>query len=117
MATNNRYIHDRFILFFLAVNAFLTLAILVSIVLKLGDTGEGYIEQYRSNLGLNGYRTGGLTDIISFIIFAVMVYAFQLVISMRVYDVKKQAAWTVVVLSSLLLVLTLFVSSALLQLR
>lgn len=117
MVTTKRYLHDRFVLFFLAINAFLLLAILVGVFFRLGDTSDGYIQQYRSNLGLNGYRVGGVGEMISFAIFGVMVFAFQLIISFRVYDIKKQAAWVVLVLSTLLLVLTLFVSSALIQLR
>lgn len=117
MATNRRYIHDRFVLFFLAVNAFLTLAVIVTIALKLGDTGEGYIQQYRSNLGLNGYRSGGVGEILSFMVFAVIVFVFQIVFSYKIYDIKKQAAWAIVVLSSLLLILALLISGALLELR
>lgn len=117
MVTTKRYLHDRFVLFFLAVNAFLALAIIASVLFRLGDTSDGYIQQYRSNLGLNGYRVGGVGQIISFAIFAIMVFVFQVVISFRVYDIKKQAAWVVLVLSTLLLILSLFVSSALIQLR
>lgn len=117
MVTTKRYLHDRFVLFFLAINAFLLLAIVVSVLFRLGDTSDSYIQQYRSNLGLNGYRVGGVGEMISFTIFAAMVFAFQLIISFRVYDIKKQASWVVLVLSTLLLVLTLFVSSALIQLR
>jgi hypothetical protein len=105
------------VLFFLAVNTFLALAVIASVLLRLGDTSDGYIQQYRSNLGLNGYRVGGVGEMVSFVVFAVILFVFQLFISFRVYDIKKQAAWTVLVLTTLLLILSLFVSSALIQLR
>lgn len=111
------YFHDRFVLFAFAINIFLTLAAIVNVVLRLGDTSDTYIQAYRSNLGLNGYSSGEAGQIISFAVFAVLVFFGQLFISLKLHGIRKHASWAVIVLATLLLVLTLIVSNALLQLR
>lgn len=112
-----KYFHDRFVLLMLTINSFLTLLITASILLRLGDTNDIYIKSYRGNLGLSGYEAGGLGQILSFIIFAGFVLVMQFVLSLKVYHLRKQVAWTVMILSSLLLILSLIIANALLELR
>lgn len=112
-----KYFHDRFVLLMLTVNIFLTLVITALILLRLGDTGNSYIQAYRSNLGLNAYKVGGVGQILSFIVFAFSVLAGQFLISLHFHSIRRPASWIVMILAMLLLILCLIVSNALLRLR
>lgn len=117
MVNPRAFFHDRLVLLLLTINSFLLILISLSIIFRLGDTNEGYIAQYRSNLGLEGYKVGGLGQILSFIIFAVMVYGFQIYLGIRMYHIHKKVTYTILLLSFLLMVLTLVISYSLLGLR
>ncbi len=117
MANPKKYFHDRFVLVMLTVNAFLAFVTVASILLRLGDTSNNYIQAYRSNLGLNAYSVGGVEQIISFAVFAVIVLVGQFVFSYKLHEIRKQVSWIVMLLGMLLLVLGLIVSNALLGLR
>ena len=112
-----RYFHDRFVLLMLTLNAFLAFVVIASVLLRLGDTGNSYIQSYRANLGLNAYSVGGVGQIISFAVFAATVLVGQFYLSLRLYHIRKEVAWIVMILAFLLLLLTLLVSNSLLQLR
>ena len=84
---------------------------------RLGNTGDDYLIQYRSNLGIDGYLYGGVNEIISFPIFAAIVFCAQFIFGTRMYKIRKQAGWIVLSLCTLLIVLCLIVSNALLQLH
>lgn len=86
-------------------------------MLRLGDTSESYIAQYRANLGLDAYKVGGLREILSFIPFVVIVYLFQLLVGVRMYSVRKRVSHIILLLTTLLLVLSVIVSFSLLSLR
>jgi len=116
--TNSRtFFHDRLVLLLLTINSFLLALITATILLRLGDTSEGYIIQYRSNLGLDAFKVGGAKDILSFIPFAMVVFVFQLVVGTRMYHIRRRISHIILLLTSLLLFLTLIVSYALLGLR
>lgn len=112
-----KYFHDRFVLLVLTVNAFIAIVTVVSILLRLGDTSGSYIQAFRSNLGLNAYQVGDVGQIVSFAVFAVAVLAGQFVLSLKFYAIRKHAAWLIMLLGTLLLVLSLIVSNALIQLH
>ena len=117
MTNNRKFFHDRFVLLMLTINVFLTFLCVALVLFKLGDTGSSYIQSYRSNLGLNAYSAGGLGQIISFAVFAVIVMIGQFFISLRLYGVRKHASWTIMLLAALLLVLSILISNSLLGLR
>lgn len=113
-----KYFHDRLVLLLITVNAFLTLVTTVLILLRLDTSNDnGYFVQYRANLGLDAYTVGSFTALLSFILFAVFVLAFHTLVSMRVYDIRRNLAVTVLGFGTLLLGLTMIVSNALLVLR
>lgn len=117
MPISKKYLRDHLILLLLSVNVFLALAGSVLILIRL-LTGHGsYIVQYRSNLGINDFKTGSVTDMLSFIVFALLVVVVQAVLSHRAYHIHRQLAITILSLGVLLLVLTIIVSNALLVLR
>ncbi len=113
-----KYFHDRTILLLLTTNLFLAVLSVIMILLRLDvSTPDGYIVEYRSNLGLSAFKNGSATTIVSFIVFAVLVLVFHTFLSIRVYEVRRQFSVVALALALLLLVLTLVVSNALLVLR
>lgn len=117
MSNTRKFFHDRFILFMLTINVFLASVIVISVFFRLGDTSENYIQSFRSNLGLSAITVGGVGEIISFAIFAVALTVAHVFMGLQFYKIRITVAWTLMVLTSLLLLLCLIVSSALLQLR
>jgi len=118
MAIPKKYLHDHLVLLLLSVSAFLALVGTVFILIRLGTShGNGYIVQYRSSLGINDFKTGSIVDLLSFIVFAWLVFATHTMLSMRAYRIHRQLAIAILTLGILLLVLTIIVSNALLVLR
>lgn len=113
-----KYLHDRIVLLMLSINTFLALLCSVLILLKL-DSGrsEGYIIQYRANLGLSAFKSGGAITLISFILFSGLVLVFHTLLSIRVYTIRRQFSVTVLGMGMLLLIIAIIVSNALLVLR
>jgi phosphate starvation-inducible membrane PsiE len=110
------YFHDRAVLLLLSTNIFLTLLCAVLVVLNI-DFGrpDGYIVQYRANLGLSAYKAGSSVVILSFIGFAAIIAVLHTLLSIRMYAHRRNFAVAVLGMGLLLLVITLFVSNALLE--
>lgn len=111
------FFHDRFVLFLLTTNAFLVAVCAANVLLRLGDTNESYIQFYRSNLGLNSFSVGGVSELVSFPIFAGLLFFGHIWLGLRFYAVRKHAGWITLMLTTLLLLFCVIVSNALLQLR
>lgn len=106
------------VLLLLSTNTFVTLLASILILLRLdGGRTDGYIVQYRANLGLSAFKTGDASTLISFIVFAGLVLLFHTLMSIKVYHVRRQFSVSVLAMGLLLLVLVLIVSNALLVLR
>jgi len=119
MATQKHFLQDRTALLLVSGTAFLTLAAVVLIILKLDD-GQGtgsYIISYRSTLGIDRYTTGTVTDILSFIVAAVLIFVVGVVLGYRTYPIKRELSLTVLALTMPLLLFLIVVSNALLVLR
>jgi hypothetical protein len=118
MRIPKNYFHDRLVLLLLSINAFLTLLCLLLVLLRL-DVGrpDGYIVQYRSNLGLSAFKSGSAGTLASFALFALFVMVLHTMLSMRVYPIHRQFAVTILGMGLLLLILSIIVSNALLVLR
>lgn len=114
MASEKRYIHDRLILLLLSVATFLVILGSLLILLRLGGRNNGYIVQYRANLGISAYKTGDAWQLVDFIGFMVLVLILHVLISVRAYRIKREYAVTVLGMSLLLLVMAIVVSNALL---
>lgn len=118
MATSRKYFHDHLVLLLLSVNAFLSLAAGLFVLLRLSaGHGNGYIVQYRPSLGINAFKTGSVTELLGFIGFALVIFVVHVMLSMRAYHVHRQLAITILSMGILLLVLAIIVSNALLVLR
>lgn len=118
MPKTRPFFHDRRVLLLLTINSFLAVVcIIVSLLPLAGSSGGVVISQYRSNLGLDGYKAGHLGDIASFSAFAVIVYIFQLITSVKLYDERKNFSLVVLGLTTITLIFALIVVNALLELR
>ncbi len=118
MATPKKYFHDHVVLLLLTIQGFLTLLTTILVLLRLSsEHGNGYIVQYRSSLGINAFKTGGLSELLSFIVFAWLILIIHAVLSIRTYPIQRRLAVAILSLGILLLVLCIIISNALLVLR
>lgn len=117
MSNTRKFFHDRFILFLLTVNGFLTLLSLVEISLRLGGAQDTYITAYRSNLGLSAITVGGVGEMVAFVLFALGIFTVHIFMALEFHKVRRSSALVVMLMTSLLLVLNLIVANALLNLR
>ncbi len=119
MAAQKHFLQDRTALLLVSGTAFLTVAAVVLVLLKLGGS-EGtsnFIVAYRSTLGIDRYTTGTANDLLSFVGAAVLVFGIGLTLAYRSYKVRRELSLTVLALTIPLLLFLIFVSNALLVLR
>lgn len=119
MTTKRHFIHDRTALLLVSVNAFLALAAVVLISLKL-NASKGtvnYIISYRASLGIDSYTQGTFWDIMSFIVAAVLILVLGILLAYRTHRIKRELSLAVLILTLPLLLFLLIVSNALLILR
>ena len=121
MATSKKYFHDHLILLLLSTMAFIAVASSIYILLSLASHHtNGYIVQCRdcSNTSAINRRfvNGSVTQLLSFIGFAVIVFVTHFVLSMRTYHIHRQLALGILSLGVLLMVFNAVVSGALLGL-
>lgn len=113
-----KYFHDRFVVLLISINTFLALLNSILILFRLdGGGSDVYIVQYRANLGLSAFKRGGPEPLLSFVVFGLLILALHILLSIRVYSVRRQFAVTILALGTLLLCLSIIVSNALLILR
>lgn len=118
MTIPSRYFHSRSILLMLIINSVLVLIGCLLIFFRLDSgTSVNYIVEYRANLGIGEYEIGSALDIALFAIFLLMNFGLSILISLRVFMVRKNVAVMILVISVLLSLLTIIVSNALLSLR
>lgn len=117
MQTPKRYIHDRLVLLLLTANAFF--AILTSVIIALrysGASSEGFITQYRPGLGLSRYIKGEKSDILSFSLFVILILVMNTVLSIKVYNIRRNFSIVILAMGLLLILLALLISYSLLLL-
>ena len=118
MANTKTYFRDHLVLFLLTINSFLAVFTTFSIFFRLSSAhGSSYISQYRSSLGVSAFKTGGVSDIISFGIFAILILVINIVLSFRTYSINRNVAITVLSFGILLTVLDIIISNSLLALH
>ena len=110
-----KYFHDRAVLLLLSVNSFLALAGSALLLLRLGNNSESYLIQYRSNLGFDATKAGPISQLIAFILFALFVFIFNTVLSMRIYTVRRHYSIVLLAFATVLLIFNFVVSNALLS--
>ena len=118
MAAVKTYFHDHFVLFLLTVNVFLAILAAILVFLRLSTSrGNNFIVQYRSNLGVNAFKTGSVTEIIGFGIFALLVLGLNILMSIKTYKIHRYLAITILSLGILLIALDIIISNSLLVLH
>ena len=118
MTIPKKYFHDHLVLLLLSTNVFMAIASTIFILVRLGTThGNGFIVQYRPSLGINIYTPGNIVGILSFIAFAWIVLIIHTTLSLRVYNIHRQLAITILSLGILLSVLGVLIVNSLLLLR
>ena len=121
MAISKKYFHDHVVMLLLSINVFLALGagIFVLVSLSTGHSNS-YIVQCRdcSNAAaVNKFTNGSLVELVGFAVFAALVLATHVILSLRAYKIHRQLAIAILSLGILLLVLTVIVSNSLLVLR
>lgn len=119
MQLPKKYLHDKFMLLLASSSIFLAFLCVALLLARLGagEGGEGYIVEYRSNLGIGAFRAGSVVDMLSFGAFAILVAVAGIALSVRAYHIRRILAGMILGCCILLLVLTLIVSNALIVLR
>lgn len=111
-----KYFHDRIVLLLISINTFLTLLCGALVILNIDfNRPDGYIVQYRANLGLSAYKAGSVTVLLSFIGFGVAVSVLHTLLSIKLYEKRRNFSIALLAMGLLLLIITLFVSNALLE--
>ena len=119
MPLPKKYLHDKLVLLLLSANIFLALlcAVLIMLRLNLGQGAEGYIVEYRSNLGISAFKVGGISGLLSFAGFAVVAAAINIVLSIRAHRIRRELSLAILAAGILLLGLAIIVSNALMVLH
>jgi hypothetical protein len=117
MTISRQYLRDRLVLLLVSGNIFLGLLLCVMVGFRLSTGHNSYFVQYRSNLGVNAFQTGSVTELISFIVFGLLVLGFHLALSHRTYHIHRQLSVIILGLGIVLQLLALVSSNALLALR
>ena len=118
MPRKYKYSHDHFILLLNISSIFFGILSIANVVIRLSSqSSTNYFIQYRPNLGLNAFQTGGQSNIVAFIIFTLVILIFNILLSYRVYYINRNFAITILSLGILLLVISFLISNALLGLH
>lgn len=117
MTDKKSFFHDRTALLLASGNIFLTCILIVFVWLKLvaGGTDSSYFISYRPSLGIGARQVGSASDILSFLIFGVLVLGISMVLAQRSYAIKRELsvailALTLPVLTFLLVVVYLLLA-------
>lgn len=112
-----KYFQDRFILLFLSCSLFAVVLNSLLTLLRLDSSRGSYIVQYRGNLGLSAYKSGDSSTFLALVVFGLMIFGFQILLSIKAYNIRRSVAIAISALCLLLILLTIIVSNALLALR
>lgn len=119
MASQKHFLQDRTALLLVSGNTFLTLVASAVVLLKLSSNqgASNFIVSYRSSLGINAFKTGAMSDIVSFILFALLIFTIGLVLSYRTYRLKRELSLAILGLTLPLLLFLIVIANSLLVLR
>ncbi len=117
MLSTNKFFHDRLVLLLLSLNSFLAVLGVLSVLFRLQGGGDSFIVQYRAQLGINEFKPGSISHILAFAGFAILILTVHTLLSWQTYHIKRQLSLLILSLGTLLLVINIIVSNALLMLR
>lgn len=110
------FFQDRLILLILSINTFLAVSLAIIALLSINDSASGYIKEFRSDLGLDGYKSGGVLDIVAFAVFSVVLYVFQFFAARKTYHIRKHLSLIILILTTVIYIFAIMVINALLSL-
>lgn len=113
-----KYLHDKLILLLVSVSILLAFAAISLVFLRagIGQGVNGYIVQYRANMGLSAFQKGSFVSVLGFVAFAIVTLIINILLSIKTYELRRALSLTVLALGILVLVLAIIVSNALLAL-
>jgi hypothetical protein len=119
MPMPKKYLQDKLVLLLLSANIFLAFlcAALIFLRLNFGQGAEGYIVEYRSNLGISAFRVGGISGLLNFAGFATVVVIVNLALSIRTYRIRRELSLSILTAGLLVLLMATIVSNALMVLH
>lgn len=118
MTIPSRYFHNRSVLLLLIINTALVLVGAILILFRLDSgTTTNYIIEYRANYGIGEYQRGFALDMAGFIFFMLINFAVCVFLSLRTFTMRKHIAVVILAICSLLNIMTIIVSNALMGLR
>lgn len=119
MPLPKKYLHDKLVLLLLSANIFLAFlcAVLIFLRLNFGQGAEGYIVEYRSNLGISAFRVGNIVGLLNFAGFAAILLIANIALSIRTYRIRRELSLAILAAGLLLLILASIVSNALMVLH
>jgi hypothetical protein len=118
MLVPKKYLHDRTVLTLLSVSLALVVLTVLDVALRLSQTTGDFIAQCRNcQEYIPTFTRGSLIDILSFVLFAGLIFAASLILSARTYRIHRQLSVIVIVFNLMLLLFNLRVVDALLGQR
>lgn len=118
MELPKKFLHDRLVLLFITIiAAFVVVG--VSLVLLRFDVSRNptTIIAYRPNIAGSPYISGKPIDIYSLALFMILISAAAIIISARVYEVKRPAAIFMLGSTVFLLILSTIVANSLISIQ
>lgn len=118
MEKPNKYLHDRLVLLFITIISVLVV-VGVSIVLLRFDVTRNptTIVAYRPNVSGTQYISGKPIDIYSIALFMILISIGAIILSARVYEVKRPAALFLLGSTVFLLLLSTIVANSLISIQ
>jgi hypothetical protein len=117
MSGTSKFFHDRVVLLLVSTNTFLTLVSSIATLIRISHVhSQGFIGEYRANLGLSAFKPGSASTFAGFVIFMLLILVFHTLLARRVYHLRRGFSYCVLALGTLLITLAAIVSYALLGL-
>jgi hypothetical protein len=113
---NKKYFQDKTVLALLTLNSVVLVTVLIYCVATANKVTE-FFAGYRPALGLLAFKSGSKTDIYSFLVFSLLVFAASVVLSYKQFKNSRPDAVLPLVISLLLLSFCLRVLYALVGVR
>lgn len=118
MQIPKKYFEDKLALALSSLSALTAITTIILLLFRSSfANGGSYIVGYRANLGIEAFKSGGVADIVSFIIFSVVVLILQTLLCWRFYQIDRRLAIGILSAGLFLLILCLVVSNSLIALH
>jgi hypothetical protein len=114
---SKKYFQDRPVLFLNLVVILGALINIVAVVLRINTNQAVAIIRYQVSLGLAGFERAGNLQLYSFLAMAALIAIVAVILSARLYNLKRYLSLLILSLSIIALFFNLIVSGAILNLQ